>query len=441
MMRIYLSIICILFFSTNLNSQKNGSAEITIGDQLPSIKLTKWINSKEKSNNTSGLIGKALILDFWASWCATCVSSFPKIDTLNRKFEKYLKILPITYESKEIVEDLFESLKKNNGLTPPGTLVEDTVFSKLFKHQYFPHYVWIDKAGKVKAITGQEDFNESNIKKLIAGEKLLVDVKVDSIIIDSNRPLIAGKQYTPGSELLFHSVITGYKEGMPTRSFRNKGFISLSNHTILKLYQVILGGFTLPFLVNYNRVILEGMSQMDSIKVGMVTAQNRPLWKSILKNNVYTYEFFSADTSIPKGMICELALKDLNAFFRSKGFEGKLIKETVNIMALVRTSDIDKIATNGRSHDEKIDKISIEMSNVRVQRFVSKLQLLTKFESKVKVMDKTNYKGLIDISLKCDFHNVDDINKALSKYDLMLVEQEDEVEMIVISKLQNNYKR
>ena len=56
-------------------------------------------------------------------------------------------------------------------------------------------------------------------------------------------------------------------------------------------------------------------------------------------------------------------------------------------------------------------------------------------------MDKTNYKGLIDISLKCDFHNVDDINKALSKYDLMLVEQEDEVEMIVISKLQNNYKR
>jgi thiol-disulfide isomerase/thioredoxin len=30
--------------------------------------------------------GKLMILDFWATWCGACISKFPKLDSLQKKY-------------------------------------------------------------------------------------------------------------------------------------------------------------------------------------------------------------------------------------------------------------------------------------------------------------------------------------------------------------------
>src|SRR5437899_699147 len=44
------------------------------------VKLAKGGSFAPKSAN-----GKVLVLDFWATWCAPCKTSFPKIDAIYRK--------------------------------------------------------------------------------------------------------------------------------------------------------------------------------------------------------------------------------------------------------------------------------------------------------------------------------------------------------------------
>jgi thiol-disulfide isomerase/thioredoxin len=49
----------------------------------------------------SALRGKVVYVDFWASWCATCVLSFPFLNELNRSYaEKGLSVVGVGMDEK-----------------------------------------------------------------------------------------------------------------------------------------------------------------------------------------------------------------------------------------------------------------------------------------------------------------------------------------------------
>ena len=75
----------------------------------------------------------------------------------------------MSFEKKEIVENF---LKKKNAFSRSHfpSVTNDSVLSQYFKHNAIPHDVWINGEGKVIAITGLEDVNDSNIVKALSGK-------------------------------------------------------------------------------------------------------------------------------------------------------------------------------------------------------------------------------------------------------------------------------
>jgi len=87
-------------------SVTSGSANnrgIAIGQQVPDI-LIRNISGLNGSDKTpaalplSAFKGKLLILDFWATWCAPCIASFPKMKMLQQKYQKDLQVILVNNE-------------------------------------------------------------------------------------------------------------------------------------------------------------------------------------------------------------------------------------------------------------------------------------------------------------------------------------------------------
>ena len=53
---------------------------LKIGDKVPDIEFKNIINYKSKTARLSDFKGKLVILDFWGTWCTSCIAAFPKME-------------------------------------------------------------------------------------------------------------------------------------------------------------------------------------------------------------------------------------------------------------------------------------------------------------------------------------------------------------------------
>ncbi|MDB5231094.1 MAG: Thioredoxin family protein [Chitinophagaceae bacterium] len=60
------------------------------------------------AKDTTFYKNKFLVLDFWATWCAPCIASFPHLNDLQKKFRRYnVTFAAMTYEPETKVEKFF----------------------------------------------------------------------------------------------------------------------------------------------------------------------------------------------------------------------------------------------------------------------------------------------------------------------------------------------
>jgi thiol-disulfide isomerase/thioredoxin len=139
---------------------------VKIGDQVPEVTLSNVLNYKSKTLKLSDFKGKVLILDFWATWCGSCIEAMPKLDSLQNRFDDRIQILSVTYQTKAEID----AFKKRNQTVRDFKLplvTGDDKLKKLFPHRALPHLVWISPKGKFLLTSSGYNVTNSTLQDIL----------------------------------------------------------------------------------------------------------------------------------------------------------------------------------------------------------------------------------------------------------------------------------
>ncbi|MDI3527341.1 MAG: hypothetical protein PWR03_1524 [Tenuifilum sp.] len=162
-----LFVLLILFSSISGFSQSN-----LIGKKAPEIKIEKWIYPKIKVANwqvrevPSDLSGKVVVLDFWATKCAPCVASIPKLNELAKRFPEIV-FISISFEKEELINRF---LKKMVMYYPVGSDPTEATIKK-FGVTGYPETFLIDKNGIIQWQGSPFKLSEKILKKAIGNSE------------------------------------------------------------------------------------------------------------------------------------------------------------------------------------------------------------------------------------------------------------------------------
>ncbi|MCM2267422.1 MAG: redoxin domain-containing protein [Elusimicrobiales bacterium] len=137
------------------------------GQPAPELRLPKLLNAPLPAlSGWQDLKGKAVVLEFWATWCEPCVDNIPHLNGLVRKFrDKPVVFISVTDESESEVAAFLEEHKLETWVAP-GAGPEAF---KAFRVYGRPHTVLIGRDGKVTAFTYPSDVTAETVEALLAG--------------------------------------------------------------------------------------------------------------------------------------------------------------------------------------------------------------------------------------------------------------------------------
>ena len=152
---------------------------LKVGDKLPEVfwqqEHTIYQNGKTYTQKLSAHRGKLLILDFWATWCGTCINKFPILQSQQLLHNDALVVLLVntssTRDTAEKVAELFNGKKPPHKTFTLPSIINDTYLNSLFPHTSLPHYIWINKTGQIFAITNGEFINDIQLVHILKSEQ------------------------------------------------------------------------------------------------------------------------------------------------------------------------------------------------------------------------------------------------------------------------------
>lgn len=215
-----LAIVCPVSYAVSQPMKR--AVPLSIGDTLPDIVLHDLYNYPASNVPISSFKSDLVLLDFWATWCSSCIASFPKMHALQARFGHSISIIMVNgslSDQPKKVSAFFARRKSRSGdtFTLPYML-GDTVVQKYFPFFYLPHYVWLNKDRRVIAITASEDVTESNIGAAIKGQAVSFRLKNDDLRFQPEKMLLGDQGVPAFSQYVFRSALT---KGNPSLSYES----------------------------------------------------------------------------------------------------------------------------------------------------------------------------------------------------------------------------
>lgn len=412
-----------LFLKVEAQSQIPNINTLKIGDTIPEVVWNmpmQVVNHPEgkKTITLNEYRGKLIILDFWATWCSSCISSMAHINPLKVSFKDNLTIIPITSESPDKVLGF---LKTNPTLKPLNLLsvVSDSIINKIFPHQSLPHYIWISMDGRFLSQASADVINAGNIKKILKGNRPDWQEKMD---IDISMPLFMGNSLPNDVKIKYYSIlvegrVSGLISGFGNSYSGKQKDLFYSNCSIKQIY--------------------EGIAVKLMRANGTIGSANKRIFFDLNSSDpsfnemLFTYQYIGPlDKS--ESLYAD-ALTNLN---NVSGYYGRLERQKIKCLNLVIGKSIDMLLTKGgKSTNKKIGN-SLQITNCSITTLINRLNDI--IPDAPLIIDATSFKHNIDINLDLRSPNIDSLEAQLQVFGLHLDNTTEITNVFILSKNSNN---
>jgi len=144
---------------------------VVVGSTAPPLALKVVLQAPEGiSGSWKELKGKAVVIEFWATWCGGCVDNIPHVNQLAEKFaSRPLQFISITDETD--IDFVKRFLVRHPIRGWVAFDANETTF-KGYEVEGRPRTVLVDKNGIVRAITNPTSVTPKVLDDLLAGKPL-----------------------------------------------------------------------------------------------------------------------------------------------------------------------------------------------------------------------------------------------------------------------------
>ncbi|MBX2925427.1 MAG: TlpA family protein disulfide reductase [Chitinophagaceae bacterium] len=399
---------------------------LRIGDTLTNTDFIYSLNDQKYTGSLPDKNGKLTILDFWATWCSSCIKALPKVEALQKEMgDRVQFILVNTKNSGDNpikIRNFFSKWKERYGANLNLASVEqDTLLDALFPHQLIPHYVWIDAGGKIAAFTSVEQLTAANIKAVLEKERVQIAMKKDQ---DASSPLFTNSDL-PQSQLRSYSIfLKGKFDGLPSGNRLHQSGDTVYGHGItntplkdmyLTILQKLYPGFT------ENHLILEMKKPFKWTIPAIEGEQNA--W---YKENMYSLEVI-----VPIDKVSTLYKEMLQELNRHSGYTAKMENRNINCFVLMSTSKKDQLKSRGGETDIRMFYVDRPyLKNAPLQYLIARLNNCPAIA--IPIVDETGIDFPVDMDFPEGFSDLEKITLRLKQYGLVLEKAERNMEVFVI---------
>jgi peroxiredoxin len=116
---------------------------------------------------------KAILIDFWATWCQPCMAEMPHLERMYDQYKsRGFLVVAVSMDGPDTLADVPAFAKRNN-MNFPVVLDEDSRIASIYNpRKSAPESVIIDKSGRVVAVRegynpGDEAYVEKDVLKVL----------------------------------------------------------------------------------------------------------------------------------------------------------------------------------------------------------------------------------------------------------------------------------
>ncbi len=364
---------------------------------------------------------KLVILDFWSTWCSSCIVSINKLQSAVGDFPGSFALLPITKQGKDVVIPFAK--KRNWSFALP---VADTLLHNMFPHRGIPHLVWL-KNNRVIAVTNSTYGTAANIKRLLDGE-------VPEAVLYMNRPVEAvdvskGLADQAGHNHSEHMEIFGYLPQFEktSRVMAKEKRVYMVNLSPKELIAKAYTGIIPPG--DSDKLIFSELP--DSIDARLhpnpeMTAYQRDQWKE--KHSISYHLCLPNATS--RADLFDRMRDDLNRYFETNGgFYASIGSKEITTWVLSGTPQAHAIAKGGPD-STSITNSHYVIRNQSLNQFLYHLK--TANASSIPFKNNSTYDGNVNITLNTPLNDLPAVQRELKSYGLVLTRKSIKTPVIII---------
>ncbi len=354
--------------------------------------------------------GKILVLDFWATWCAPCIATFPQFNKLSKKYSsKDVTFASITDEPENIAVRFFKRTKKELNAIKLSDTSKKT--GKDFNILFIPRCVIIDKDNIVRWEGASYDLTDNILSKIIKNEPATQQNEaVQKLPKPQNKP-ISSRALFSFNVARSDSTKRTYEGGGSATYKSNYLQLDILNSSLEDCLQQLTGFSKAARIITNDSSRMKQMIDLD-FKAGRDTSLFSHYEKSILPNQAR------------KNFIITL----LGQAMKFDAFVGPK-KQKHYELVIIDSSKLHTFKSMQHGHssfsNDYFPKFEIVGYNLK--------SMVVELESSLKTAIVTNIQDIERYDLSLDVSNIETANKSLQFYGLKLKEVNDEIQCLTIN--------